>query len=212
MRSVHPLTFFPDWERLGEVDPNNKALIREEPMLFGADRRYAEINGGPLTSMFLRQCPSRSDLIIDSKVTMLMAGMWPCIPGWHHDDVDRPTPDAQPDYDNRKTSPMHWMMHLGDTYADPEFVTEPVSVPRLPGRVKVYKAWDRYIDALDPAREAVRSGQVVRFSWEAFHRGMPATQNGWRFWIRASLGSSRTVTNEVRKQVQVYLSDPSEGW
>lgn len=45
-----------------------------------------------------------------------------------------------------------------------------------------------------------------------FHRATPAWKKGWRFFIRASFGTKRLVTNETRLQSQVYLRDLTAGW
>jgi hypothetical protein len=41
-----------------------------------------------------------------------------------------------------------------------------------------------------------------------------ANGNGWRFFIRASWSTDRVknCTNEIRRQVQVYMENPVEGW
>jgi hypothetical protein len=65
--------------------------IKREPMLHRATAQFALENGGPLTRSFLLslQLAWSADILVDSRVHMLMPGMWPCIPGWHHDDVPR---------------------------------------------------------------------------------------------------------------------------
>ncbi len=64
----------------------NKSDLKSEPMLFRATREFARFVGGPLTKAFLNAL-DWEDCLIDSRVHMLMPGMYPCIPGWHHDDV-----------------------------------------------------------------------------------------------------------------------------
>jgi hypothetical protein len=93
-----------------------------------------------------------------------------------------------------------------------EFVAETVEVPDIPLGRTVYQVWDRVLEALRPATWRVQDGEVVRFHWNDFHRGMPATKAGWRFFIRATMNTDREWKNERRTQVQVYLDDPSVGW
>ena len=54
-----------------------------------------------------------------------------------------------------------------------------------------------------------------------WHRGTPAVANGWRFFIRASryynasgepIARRNPRTNELRRQVQVYMSAENAGW
>ena len=73
--------------------PYSDDEVKNEPMLFSCNFEYALILGGPLTARFLAALPPEflmaKDLIIDSRVHMLMPGWFPCIPGYHHDDVPR---------------------------------------------------------------------------------------------------------------------------
>ena len=212
MRALNGWQFTPAWREISKMPVLLPGSPRDEPMLFGADLEFARRNGGLITNTFLTMIGAgRRDLIVDSKVVMLMAGMWPCIPGWHHDDVDR-GPDGQPDYDFATNNPIHYMMHVGGGQSNTEFIAEPVLVPKPPAGSKVYRVWDNYLNALAPRSEFVSPGSIVQFDSRTFHRGSRAKGAGWRFWIRASEGSNRKPVNEIRKQVQVYMDDPSEGW
>jgi len=44
-----------------------------------------------------------------------------------------------------------------------------------------------------------------------FHRGTPATGNGWRFFLRAMTNTPQKANNEIRKQVNVYI-EAEAGW
>ena len=73
-----------------------------------------------------------------------------------------------------------------------------------------------------PVEEKLKSGelelmkapsdQVVFFDDRTWHQGTRAVKNGWRLFIRASWDTNRKPTNEFRRQVQVYMENPMEGW
>ncbi len=96
-----------------EVGPEfgdfDQAAVKNEPMLFNCDFRTAYEIGGPITRAFLDaiECDGYGG-IIDTRVHMLMPVWFPCIPGWHHDDVPRSRPDGQPNYE----SPEHHTRHV----------------------------------------------------------------------------------------------------
>jgi len=48
----------------------------------------------------------------------------------------------------------------------------------------------------------------------SFHQGTAAVQSGWRWFCRVSRNTKRALEpkNEIRKQVQVYMKNPMEGW
>lgn len=90
--------------------------VKNEPMLFSCDWRVAQDLGGPLTQAFLARLGEsweNEGVIIDSRVHMLMPGWFPCIPGWHHDDVPRERSDGQPNYHNPSYRSEHVMALVG---------------------------------------------------------------------------------------------------
>jgi hypothetical protein len=54
--------------------------------------------------------------------------------------------------------------------------------------------------------------QIIYFNDRTWHQGVKAITNGWRLFIRATMNSGIKPKNEIRKQVQVYLETPMEGW
>src|SRR4051812_36058043 len=85
---------------------NTTPVVTLEPINFGADDRIIEATpnlrraslsdaalfGGPLLRDILQTAPlvgDREHVIVDTKVSMLMAGWMPAIPGWHTDGVPR---------------------------------------------------------------------------------------------------------------------------
>lgn len=208
--------FTPQARVVGELPWFGEHVVRAEPMLFSADVRYASAHGGDLTNAFIKACgmdPIANDWIIDSKVCMLMPGMYPCIPGWHHDDIPRDRADGQPDYDNMSYRAEHVMAIIDKgTGSLTEFVSDAVEVKHVPVGKVVYREWDKAINRLKPATWSVKSGQIVYFTGDDFHRGVPAVGHGWRWFIRASRNTKRPVMNEIRRQVQVYMPAVTSGW
>lgn len=187
-------------------------LIKKETMLFSADKNFALKHGGYLTKTFLESIDfDQHDWIIDSRVHMLMPEWYPCIPGWHHDDIPRHKHNGQPNYDNPEYKSDHIMMVVGST-SHTEFINCETELPEVTNGT-IYRVWDEFIE-----REyshniyKVRSGEIIDFTWQDFHRGVAADKTCWRFFIRASKNTDRKPKNEVRNQVQVYLSPLNLGW
>jgi hypothetical protein len=89
-------------------------------------------------------------------------------------------------------------------------------LPKVDGII--YKAWHPIVekqieDGILTAWEAP-SGRYIQFDWQSMHTGQRAVKNGWRWFVRLSRKTARqqTITNEFRRQVQVYLEFPMEGW
>lgn len=204
--------------------------IKNEPMLFNCDHHHAHLSGGPITRDFLGLLPEdwrNSDvpLVIDSRSHMLMPGWYPCIPGWHHDDVPRTRVDGQPNYGPGQPRSRHIIALVGGEICPTEFALGLASfVEPAIGRT-IYEDWHPQVDAL------VRNGaltsfhapsnQLIEFDDRTWHRGTAAVGNGWRFFIRASryfdptgavIERGNERTNEVRKQAQVYMSALEAGW
>lgn len=207
---VKKMWFVPSWDVVGRMEEYPQDTIRLEPMVFACNKSRAVAFGGIIMENFVDLLPE-GKWIIDSKVTMLMKRMWPCIPGWHHDDVPRTRKDGQPDYMNpRWNAAEHIATVIGDASLT-EFIDQKVELP-LPRSGTIYQKWDKLLGGMKLRTRQIRSGDLVAFEAQTLHRGMPATESGWRIFIRASIGSTRKFYNERRTQVQVYVDDPSLGW
>lgn len=224
---MNSYTFTPKFTRLGDVFQSNEFQptadqIKNEPMFFSCGMKYLQDNGGPITRFILNQLAeivpedmvhSLRRSIIDTRSHMLMPGFYPCIPGWHHDDVPRSRRDGQSNYDSPEYKSQHLMVVIGET-AFPQFLKVPTVMPKIPEGLTVYKAWDTIINSSHTSDDfyTVGNGDIYHFDWQTFHRGMPAQKFGWRWFIRFSWDTQRPVLNEIRNQVQVYLSDINQGW
>lgn len=193
--------------------------IKDEPMLFNCNYESAYDLGGELTKTFLDllspEFKLADDLIIDSRVHMLMKGWFPCIPGFHHDDVPRERKDKQPNYINPSYKAKHCMALIGDC-CPTEFAIGKSEFPEVELDGKYYKVWHPLVVEKIKNKElqsiSAPDGKLIYFDWQTWHQGIRAQKDGWRFFIRATINTGRKPTNELRRQVQVYLDAPMEGW
>lgn len=192
-----------------------QAQIKSEPMFHKASKEFAYDMGSQITKEFLNFLDWREPLIIDSRVHMLMPGMYPCIPGWHHDDVPRERSDGQPNYENPSYKAEHCMALWGDCSLT-EFAlgTHEVEIPSV-GK-KIYKELSKFIDWHcehgDLDKVTSPEAQQIFFDWQTWHRGAPTTKTGFRFFIRATRFTKLEPLNEIRYNANVYMPIIEEGW
>lgn len=202
-------------------------VLKNEPMFFNCSVAFARQNGGPITQSFLDAIPEGWDgAVLDSRVHMLMPGWYPAIPGYHHDDVPRPEIPVgqhfltapQPDYDTPRYRAEHLMGLANGDICPTAFAIGTCIMPAIPEGGLIYRAWHTEVERLLSAgaldKVLAPSGRVIWFDWQTFHTGTKAIGNGWRWFCRLTRNSDRcnTITNEIRRQVQVYLEFPMEGW
>lgn len=203
-------------------------VLKNEPMLFNCDADHAARLGGPLTNTVLEMLPKGwrgVPLVVDSRVHMLMPGWYPCIPGWHHDDVPRTRSDGQPNYASGQNRSEHiFCLINGDICPTAMAEGESFFVEPYQGQV-VYEQWHRAVEERIKlgllTHSYAASNRLITMNDRTWHTGTRAVKNGWRFFIRISRyfdpygnpiqrGNSRT--NELRRQVQVYMDNPNAGW
>ena len=207
------------------INPNHKFHsdwsqedVKNEPMLFNCSVQAAIDLGGPITKEFLKPFAWASNLgVVDSRVHMLMPGWYPAIPGYHHDDVPRSGRNGQPNYISPEYYSSHVMGLVNGDICPTQFAVGAIEL-EIPEEGVIYKQWHPKVDA------AVKSGKMrsvlapsgvyIGFDDRVFHQATAAVAPGWRWFIRVSFDTDRinNVTNEIRKQVQVYLEHPMEGW
>lgn len=194
-------------------------IIKNEPMFFNCDLNFANKNGGELTKSFIESLPKdwlNSNPVLDSRVHMLMDGWYPCIPGYHHDDIPRYTNNGQPNYDNPEYYSEHLMGLVNGNICPTKFAIGKHTLPKVDGII--YKHWHDEVEIqikknILTTHEA-ESGKYIQFDWQTMHTGQRAISNGWRWFIRLSRNTDRQnkISNEFRRQVQVYLEFPTQGW
>jgi hypothetical protein len=137
----------------------------------------------------------RQDFIWDIKVMMLMPGQWPCIPNWHYDFIPR---DSEGKQDFSKVDP-DWCMNMWMWISGP-----PLTIFRFYPKAGI---------------SPIRTKQVVQpETWYPFtqldeHQGQPATEHGWRAFIRAiPPGLVLPSDTPLRRHSQVYLDAKNFKW
>jgi len=208
--------FKPNTKVIGEMPQFEEDYIKDEPMLFSADYEFAAKNGGVITNHFLPFLDATKDWIIDTRVHMLMKDWYPCIGGWHMDNIPRNTDNGQPDYKNPAFISDHVLCVIDvGTGSLTEFLEDEVSLSDVPEGKMVYEHFNEEInDQIKNKQINTRqyeSGDVLSFDALTFHRGRAATGSGWRFFIRATTNTPQTAYNEIRRQVNVY-QDVKTGW
>lgn len=205
----------------------DKDILNKEPMFYKSHISFVRAHAGPVTNAFLDAIPDGwEDSIIDSRVHMLMNGWYPAIPGFHHDDVPRPPvaegahflTAGQPDYDTTSYFSEHLLGLVNAEVCPTEFAVGECTMPAIPGGGLIYREWHNEVVRLLASGELqsvkATSGKIIQFDWQTFHQGTAAVGSGWRWFIRLTRNSDtvRAPKNEIRKQVQVYLEFPMEGW
>lgn len=226
MGASTPMTFKSNYQDVGGFIGRPQD-VKVEPMFFNSSVAFAMANGGVITRAFLSALPAGwEDAVFDSRVHMLMPGWYPAIPGFHHDDVPRPpipvgqhfATAAQPDYDTPRYRAEHILGLVNGEICPTAFVVGTARMPAVPDGGLIYRTWDAEVRAQIERGELSRvlcpSNRLIAFNCDAFHEASKATGNGWRWFGRVSRNTDRqkTITNEFRTQVQVYLEFPMEGW
>lgn len=214
--------------RMSKMADHAENEVKNEPMLFNCNFEGASRLGGGLTLDFLSLLPDDwkdGPLVIDSRVHMLMKGWYPCIPGWHHDDVPRTRSDGQPNYGPGQARSEHIIALVNADICPTEFALGEAWFQEPPLGSVLYEKWHHDVEMMLDNRILRRvryeDRQLIRFDDRTWHQGTAAVGNGWRFFIRASrykdhkgnrIDRGNPRTNEVRQQVQVYMNNPFKGW
>lgn len=164
---------------------------------------------------------------IDSRVHMLMEGMWPCIPGWHHDDVQRTLADKQPNYDDDLRCE-HAMFILNAHVAPTAFAIGTAGVKPWRGKGSMYGQWHDEVEqhVANGVLEKVEcpNSQWVYFDDRTWHTGVQCgVEFGHRLFIRVGMNyrikdgvkvyeQPPSRANEIRRNAQVYMPTPAQGW
>lgn len=203
--------------------------IKNEPMFFNSDLKFAYDNGGEITKSFIDALPTdwkNGEIVFDSRCHMLMPDWYPAIPGFHHDDVPRPeipvgkhfATAGQPDYDSPRYKSEHILGLVNADICPTEFALGECVMPKIEDGELIYREWHKEVLSLLDKNELelflAPDRSLIYFDCDTFHSGRQANSNGWRWFGRVSRNTDRTktITNEIRQQVQVYLEFPMEGW
>lgn len=218
--------------------------VKNEPMFFNCDPNFAFKNGGEITKSFLtkflvdiameaghkdpflpkemfQDSHTLSDrlqynFIFDSRVHMLMPNWYPCIPGYHFDDVPRTLPNGQPDHKNPIYRSRHCLALVNGDICPTQFALCEAEFSEVGDNEIAYKKWHpeviNHIKSCKLITILAPTNTLIYFDWNTWHQGTRCIRSGWRWFGRLSWNTNRKPTNEIRKQVQVYLEFPMEGW
>lgn len=219
-------------EPIGTVTETfDQGQFADETMLFSADPNYASFHGGPITKAVLNyldqfyldeknshkaHSPKFPVPIIDTRVHMLMPGMFPAIPGWHLDHTPRNAHNGQPVPEKADEDQKSIVVILA---TDPnvsrcEYLHAPygLDIPYDPERV-----WGSINEYIENAREGLSllsppESQIILLSGQCLHRATACKVRGWRYFLRLSWFPQETKPqNKIRRQVQVYTTEQT-GW
>lgn len=195
-------------------------LIKNETMFFNCDLEFAYKHGNEITRSFIDSLPDdwkTCDTVFDSRVHMLMPNWLSCIGGYHQDDVPRPN-GGQPDYDNMLYKSEHIMGSVNADICPTQFAIGESTFHKVSTGENVYKVWHNDVMKKLEAGELLainaKDRTLIQFDWQTWHTGTLAKSNGWRWFGRLSRNTDRTktITNEIRRQTQVYMQNLTEGW
>lgn len=230
MSAKQNVVFNSDVKNVGEFAKEiSNDQIKNEPMFFNSSIKFAYEMGGVITRSFIDNLPDwwdKEKCVFDSRAHMLMPGWYPAIPGYHHDDVPRQkipvgqhfATAGQPDYDNMRYRSKHILGLVNAEICPTVFIVGNCEMSPIEDGELVYRKWhNEIVDKISSGvvHEIVAKDRCLYFfDWETFHTGQKTVSNGWRWFGRVSCDTERVeqITNEIRKQVQVYLEFPMEGW
>lgn len=215
--SRHPLV------KTGSIEQPTSSEVKNTFGLWNASFDDAMRYGGELTREALRAMNIRHDrknIVVDTKVHMLMKGMMPAIPGWHVDGAPRdnnknPNGTGKPDTFAQENDPRHNRYHLLVTGHGclTRFINRPMMVP-IPSEPSydVYSMMSTFVQraALEDTSisSPVETCQVTEFDWWDMHTGVIAANNEWRFLIRVCESDyyepRKDLREVIRLQSQVY--------
>ena len=211
------------------VDVTDEWLLEGTPNLRNASLPNAVLFGGPVVKAALEQAPivgDRKHIVVDTKVSMLMPGWTPAIPGWHTDGVprpnDAPSMSAQANQSACGYAPRYHTVVLGNPCLT-MFLNSPILLTLRHGEdsdlysemteivnegLEVYNNPEEIVEAISPP-----AGQWVSWDWWNIHSAVQATKRGWRLLIRISETDNvaPSDTKFIRAQNQVYVPD-NFGW
>ncbi|MBB5167115.1 hypothetical protein [Mycobacterium sp. AZCC_0083] len=205
-------------------------LLEATPNLRRASLHNAVLFGGPVVRQALESAPivgKHKHVFVDTKVSMLMPGWWPAIPGWHTDGVPRysvndksvtpanwgkPSLPLQIDRHFDGYRPLYHTLHVGNDCAT-EFVQ---GVMRLDIEhdedEQMYSEMTRKVDEKGFIAYRAPVGQWLTWDWWNIHQATQATERGWRVLLRITESDQPPADEDfIRTQNQVYV--PREfGW
>ncbi len=198
--------------------------------LWNASMEDAIRYGGELTRAALQTMNIRNDrknIIVDTKIHMLMPGMSPAIPGWHTDGAPRDKnknpqgkdlPDTFAQENDERFN--HYHILVTGTGCLTKFLAKPtyISIPDQPNE-SVYAVMSNETSSKvkeDPTLTInAPTCTSVEFDWWDIHTGVIAEKHEWRYLIRVCESDyyqpRKDLREVIRLQSQVY-APANFGW
>ncbi|SIJ20469.1 Uncharacterised protein [Mycobacteroides abscessus subsp. abscessus] len=223
-------------------DYTDLKCIPATPNLERASLQNAVLFGGPAVRRCLEQAPIVGDhthVHVDTKVSLLLPGFIPAIPGWHTDGVPRRNADKpgeetslmsasasntgapslahQALLEARGYRPRFHTVHVGND-CPTRFMRHPYVVGlEHSGDSGLYRELTQKVNAAAPRMGNddfldAPLAQWMSWDWWNIHTATPAETRGWRLLIRVTESDQPPLdTGFIRSQTQVYV--PTEfGW
>lgn len=190
-----------------------------------AIRYGGEITRDALQAMNLRH--DRKNIIVDTKIHMLMPGWSPAIPGWHVDGAPRDAsknpqgsglPDTFAQEGDERFNRYHILVTGNGCLT--QYINKPLEVP-IPDEpsYEVYSVMSRYVQEMVKIAPSIVSSfescTVYEFDWWDIHTGIIASKKEWRYLIRVCESDyyepRKDLREVIRMQSQIY-SPADFGW
>jgi hypothetical protein len=206
------------------IEQPSEELVKNTLGLHNASLEDALKYGGDLTraaigAMDLQM--TKKNIIVDTKIHMLLPGMCPAIPGWHTDGVPRgnsldPTAKQAPNIhvQEHMDSPIFHLLVTGTSCLTSFIHNRDVylEVPDTPDS-GLYSMVNKQVDSLVKGKELetyeAPSCTAVMWDWWELHTGVPAKHHEWRFLIRVTetdIQEPKTDLRDIiRTQQQGYM-------
>lgn len=157
---------------------------------------------GPLTKSVLQEMEKHLErkkkfVYIDSKIQFFKKGDLPVDSKlWHVDGTIAVSDeraralayDILHDMKARMLGPVappQYLAYQSSYHCATEFVTEEVTVP-LPDCIRDFNILDGLVNVVNPKRKAQPAASIISFDGFSLHRAVPATEDGWRLWVRCT--------------------------
>lgn len=214
----------------GTIEQPSDLELKNTFSLWNASYEDAIRYGGAITRDALQAMNihhDRKNIIVDTKIHMLMPGWSPAILGWHVDGAPRDAqknpqgtglPDTFAQEGDERFNRYHLM--VTGTGCLTQYINKPVTVP-IPSTPSydVYTHMSRFVQehvAKHPEDVSTfPSCTVMEFDWWDIHTGVLATKKEWRYLIRVCESDyyepRKDLREVIRMQSQIY-SPTDFGW
>jgi hypothetical protein len=216
--------------RVDSIEQPSQLEIKNTFSLWNGSYDDAIRYGGELTREALRKMNLRHDrknIIVDTKVHMLMPGWSPAILGWHVDGAPRNShknpqgaglPDTYAQEGDDRFNRYHILVTGNGCLT--QYINQPIYVP-IPSSPsdQVYAVMSDFVQRKTKEEPTLvsdfESCQVYEFDWWNIHTGVIAKQKEWRYLIRVCESDyyepQQDLRQVIRMQSQIY-SPTNFGW